>query len=153
MVKRYQCGCGSEMNFTSLRRHLKSKKHLQWEEKEDNRECGVCYELKIDNSAIDCKECHNKLCPDCFGRLRRKKCPFCRTFYNERDAMMARLFEGDGWSDIPTELDRARRITDHIYFAQQLERHLGLANNDEYIPVEMHVILSESNLAQFLGQG
>jgi hypothetical protein len=42
----------------------------------DERDCAICYETKTD--FIHCGQCVNEVCVDCFSRLPREECPFCK---------------------------------------------------------------------------
>ncbi len=101
---RFVCVCGSEIARSSVRKHLKTKKHLEWpfdeddefgeddpvknspplEEKEEKKveECGICMmDVGIENFH-KCRQCVNKHCNECHPRL-QGKCPYCRTPFVE----------------------------------------------------------------------
>lgn len=42
-------------------------------------DCPICY--NSDYEFVDCNICNNSLCMDCFYRLKKPCCPFCRTFF------------------------------------------------------------------------
>lgn len=136
MVKRYTCGCGTEMNFSSLRRHLKSQKHRAWEAIRDidDEECGVCYEMTIDHNSEECDQCRHKLCQSCYQRLRQKKCPFCRKYYNdtpENFRPRIQVYFGNGLDDTPMVMDNDGNYTrdidpDMLQFLDAVYNHIDV---------------------------
>jgi hypothetical protein len=110
----YTCGCGSSFaHYTesSKRRHLKTKKHVLWEEREREREdteisergndthieeCPICYEEKIEQT-ISCGQCHNEICVTCYNGLRMLKCPFCRSSV-KTDSVTHYSITSHGWT-------------------------------------------------------
>jgi hypothetical protein len=72
----------------------------------NHRECGICYETKLD--FIRCVQCVNEVCLACFIRLSKTVCPFCRHAFvepnpNEPSAFVAQwLFS--------SETDNIRRM-------------------------------------------
>ena len=78
---RFLCSCGSRINRYSIRRHIKTHRHLSWlkkiEEKvSQKRFCYICYFDK--DRFYTCTMCKNDLCMDCYNNPLVKKCPFCR---------------------------------------------------------------------------
>jgi hypothetical protein len=88
-LDQYRCGCGSLLKKSSLRKHIKTNKHIKYENDEDEElidyhaevvhqppleDCNICYEGKEDFAT--CTQCHQKICLDCHGKV--NKCPFCR---------------------------------------------------------------------------
>ena len=51
--------------------------------------CNICYDEKP--NFVDCLQCPNKVCTDCFQRLRQPHCPYCRNPY-ERSMFSLPLF-------------------------------------------------------------
>jgi hypothetical protein len=45
-------------------------------------DCGICYTTPGKQTFVDCGECTNKVCTECFSRLRNLKCPYCRHKYH-----------------------------------------------------------------------
>jgi hypothetical protein len=73
-----ECPCGSVVKKTNLKRHLISKKHKKFEEKEVEQkdECGICF---TDQSEFfTCSICKNKHCLSCHEQLINPFCPYCR---------------------------------------------------------------------------
>ena len=55
--------------------------------------CHVCYEEnKID--IVRCIRCENEVCFSCYNAIQSKKCPYCRTIYDECNRYIRK---GDGW--------------------------------------------------------
>jgi len=75
----YKCECSSSRTLkrTSLRRHLKSKRHLAHTAVPERMECGICYDDK--SNFWTCSTCKNNHCSDCHKNIRNRKCPFCRS--------------------------------------------------------------------------
>ena len=44
-------------------------------------ECFIC--ANDQKKFMDCSECVNKICTDCFSNLRKLECPYCRASYNK----------------------------------------------------------------------
>lgn len=70
---------------------------------EQSRECGICYETKLD--FIRCVQCVNEVCLACFIRLSKTVCPFCRHAFvepnpNEPSAFVARWLFSSETDDI-----------------------------------------------------
>ena len=78
----HKCPCGSVIKKRSLKRHLTSKKHKQFEEKEREQEkeqtdeCGIC--ITNQSEFFTCSRCKNKHCLSCHEQLRNPTCPYCR---------------------------------------------------------------------------
>lgn len=74
-----QCKCSIRVfKKTSLRSHLKSKKHLNFF---NIKECVICYEHP--DYFWSCSSCKNEHCIDCHDKIRNGKCPFCRTIFRQ----------------------------------------------------------------------
>jgi len=48
-------------------------------------ECRICYTIPDKQTFIDCGECRKKVCTDCFSRLERLQCPYCRNNYHNNN--------------------------------------------------------------------
>ena len=82
--KYFKCGCGSILARYSVRRHLRTSRHTNWEKKrdpvpenvEEEKECGICYEPS--SEFYSCPACKNDHCMECHSHPDMKRCPFCR---------------------------------------------------------------------------
>ncbi|MDC3332912.1 hypothetical protein OAV62_01590 [bacterium] len=80
VMGRYHCGCGSSLKRSSLRMHLKTRKHkkfLTGAKSNVLKECTICCEDK--NVFWKCTTCINDHCTDCHDAITNFKCPYCRT--------------------------------------------------------------------------
>ena len=71
---KYECFCGSKLKKTSLRAHMKTKKHLA---KVNGRDCDICLESRTNFEK--CSQCVHEICTSCHSKI--TKCPFCRKEY------------------------------------------------------------------------
>jgi uncharacterized paraquat-inducible protein A len=48
-------------------------------------ECEICYTTPEKQTFVDCGNCTNKICTDCFSKLQNLKCPYCRHRYHTQN--------------------------------------------------------------------
>lgn len=109
---RYNCPCGSVISSApyAKKRHYTTKKHQDWQHQQEvidltsdvkeekyadqNHidECPICYEEGVTEVSV-CTTCQNELCFTCYGELRAKKCPYCRS--DIRDVSSFEKVEGE----------------------------------------------------------
>ena len=53
----------------------------QQESHNESIECKICYTFPTKQTFMDCGECAKRICTDCFTRLDRFLCPYCRHSY------------------------------------------------------------------------
>jgi hypothetical protein len=73
----YKCQCGSYCSRFGVKKHIHSKKHIQWMINNwinITKICMICYRNKYD--FYTCSVCKNHHCNDCHEKM--SKCPFCR---------------------------------------------------------------------------
>ena len=46
-------------------------------------ECPICF-LPL-STEVECNQCHQSICLECYSQL--DKCPFCRRYYNTKEAI------------------------------------------------------------------
>jgi hypothetical protein len=83
-IIKYECKCGSTIKPSSLRQHLKTKKHQSYiasllNTRVEEKECDICYEIKSQH--FKCSVCNNTHCLTCHNNLLTPNCPFCRSAF------------------------------------------------------------------------
>lgn len=88
----FHCECGSVIQKSSLRTHLKTKKHQKLLEKmnKTTTECVICMESHT-TTPFTCKTCYNTHCITCHEKIDR--CPFCRATFMEYEMLEYLFFE------------------------------------------------------------
>jgi hypothetical protein len=61
-------------------------------------ECRICYIEKKKENFVDCRQCKNSICEDCFENLRTYTCPYCRTQYSIEPPYSLRLERQNAYS-------------------------------------------------------
>jgi len=79
-------GCGIE-NIKNMELKNIVKKYLQIKEinnlNSENKAklfCDICYE-DVNNLIIKCKICTYPFCPDCWNKITKSVCPYCRSIF------------------------------------------------------------------------
>jgi hypothetical protein len=82
---RYRCVCGSTLQSTSVKRHVRTLRHTRHIESKvklriKRVECTICCNEKPVHSFFECSRCTQCHCNDCHRSIRGSppRCPFCR---------------------------------------------------------------------------
>jgi hypothetical protein len=81
-------GCGIEkiknMELKNIVKKYLQKKETNTEktEKTEKNQCDICYE-DVDNLITKCKICTYPFCPDCWNKIPKAECPYCRSIFND----------------------------------------------------------------------